>query len=136
MKVAPTSHTIVSAKSLTAAQRRAALKLGNQLVPNNVPELLHTVAVANQKVVGVLYADAKEQPAIIHVVAVDPQHQRQGIAYRLVADFEAKLAQRGITEFEVDCNTEASQKLFEKFDYTFNGKHGCKPAWEVANGLA
>lgn len=134
MKLAKTI-SICRAGQLTKAQKTEAIALGKRLVPNDVPELLNLVALQDGKVIGVLYADAKAAPAVIHVIGVHPAKQRLGIGKQLVAEFEKQMDFLGIAEFEVDCTTEASQKLFESSGFVFNGKHGAKPAWEIANNV-
>lgn len=134
MKLAKTI-SICRIGQLTKAQVAEATALARNLVPNNVPELLHLAAIQDGKVIGVLYADAKSAPAIIHVIGVHPTKQRLGIGKQLLEEFEKQMDFLGIAEFEVDCTTEASQKLFEAAGFVFNGKHGAKPAWEIANAV-
>ena len=135
MRVKEAPVQICSAGKLSKQQRKMALSLGNNLVPNNVPGLLYLVATKGEQVVGVLYADCASTPAILHVLAVDPKQQRLGIGLQLVQDFEHRMDFLGITEIEVDCTSSESQSLFEKVGYSFEGKHGRKPAWSLEHNL-
>lgn len=137
MRIKDIQAEVIGVGKLTPAQRRAAIQLGQQLVPNTVPEMLYLAAVKGKQIVGVLSADCACSPAVVHVLAVDPKHQRQGIGMHLIEDFEKRMQFLDISDVEVDCNTAESQALFEKAGYAFNGKYGYKHtmAADLSNDL-
>jgi predicted N-acetyltransferase YhbS len=82
------------------------------MIPNAA---LARVAVIEQRVVGYV---CFEKPHLLAIVAVDPSHQRQGIASTLIADAIAAIDQAH-PELEVlQVNaTELSQRLYAKHGF-------------------
>jgi len=130
MILQPNTITVKPAGQLTKSQRMQALTLGQTFVPNEIPHLLYLAGLIGDRIVGVLYAET-EDPCLIHVIATDIAHRRQGIGQRLLEDFEKRMAHSNRLEIQADCVSAESTGLFSKLGYTFSGKFASKDLSEL-----
>jgi GNAT superfamily N-acetyltransferase len=68
--------------------------------------------------------DIRESAIVVHRLAVDPAHQRAGIATALMLRAEKVAREKAISVLRVDTNTQnpATQRLLPKLGYTLAGE--------------
>ena len=80
---------------------------------------LFYVAVAGQRVVGTVMGGYDGHRGWIYALAVAPEHQRQGVATRLVAALEAALMRQGCLKINLQVRTSNRQVIafYENLGY-------------------
>jgi ribosomal protein S18 acetylase RimI-like enzyme len=84
------------------------------------PTALFLVVECEGKIVGTLFGTTDGRKGWINRLAVRPDHQRRGLAKRLIKEMEARFEARGLEVFSclIEDHSDSSMRLFEEIGYT------------------